>query len=214
MFTEQDNKVLDAILEERKTCRSFLDKEPSKEDIEAIIKAGQLSPYASIDSKAMTPFRHYYVLMKGDPRLAVIDRLIKEQSAADLAQRLIDEESDAFLKENSRGVEKLWGMVAEKGDLNFPDPPCVIVCAEWRGARRAERQSLAHMMQNMWLKATALNLSFKILSVTESMVNNQEFCDLFDLPVGMYGFLSCIVGYAGESTGRADRATSEIHWQV
>ncbi len=211
MFTEKDNQVLDAIIEKRSTCRSFTDRIPEKSDLEKIIRAGQLSPYASIDSKAVEVFRHFFVIYRDDPRMDVIDRLIKEQSAIDLERRLKEKENDEFLKENGAGVEKLWANVAANGESTFPNPPCLIVAAEWRGARRAERQSLAHMMENMWLKATALNLDFQIISVTENMVGNKEFCDLFGLPADRYGFLTCVVGY-GNDFAKHPRCTSEVHF--
>jgi len=212
MFTEKDNLVLDNILKARWTCRSFNDEVPPKEDIEAIIEAGRISPYASISSKDVNPFRHFFVLFKGDPRFPVIERLIREQSAADLEQVKKESESDSFLKEHLAGLERLWSNVAENGVPVFPDPPCMIIAAEWRGARRAERQSLAHMMENMWLKTTALNLDFGLLSVIESMVNNREFCDLFNLPVGRYGFLACIIGHRAGDIRTPHPASSQIHW--
>ena len=214
MFTKEDNLIFDRIIEKRSTCRSFTEQIPSKEDIEKIIEAGKLAPYASIDAKAVDVFRHFYVIFHDDPRMDVIDRLIKEQSAIDLNRRLEEKKTDPFLQENGERVEKLWANVAENGESTFPNPPCMIVVAEWRGARRAERQSLAHLMENMWLKATALNLDFQIISVTENMVDNQEFCDMFHLPVGMYGFHACVVGYAKNSSGRNARCTSEVHFEA
>lgn len=212
MFTKSDNEIFDRIIEKRSTCRSFTDQVPEKEELEEIIKAGQLSPYASIDSKAIDVFRHFYVIFRDDPRLDVIDRLIREQSATDLQRRLKEKKTDPFLQENGERVEKLWDNVAKNGESTFPNPPCMIVVAEWRGARRAERQSLAHLMENMWLKATALNLDFQIISVIENMVDNKEFCDLFHLPTGEYGFHACIVGHAKEGAGRNARCTSEVHF--
>ncbi len=212
MFTQADNEIFDRIIEKRSTCRSFSEQLPEKEDLEKIIEAGQKAPYASIDAKSVDVFRHFYVIFRDDPRMDAIDRLIKEQSAIDLAKRLEEKKSDPFLQENGERVEKLWDNVAKNGESTFPNPPCMIVVAEWRGARRAERQSLAHLMENMWLKATALNLDFQIISVIENMVNNKEFCDLFDLPTDRYGFHACVVGYAKEGAGRNARCTSEVHW--
>ena len=212
MFTKEDNLVLDKILNARWTCRSFNGEVPAKEDVEAVIRAGIISPYASISSKDVTPFRHFFVMFKGDPRLPVIERLIREQSAKDLEMLLEEEKTDDFLKENSCGLEGLWDGVAKNGVPVFPDPPCLIVCAEWRGARRAERQSLAHMIENMWLKATALNLDLNLLSVIESMVDNQEFCDLFGLPAGRYGFHACVLGYHSGEVRTPHPASAEIHW--
>lgn len=215
MFTKSDNEVFDQIIEQRSTCRKFSDRIPEKEDIEKIIEAGQKAPYASIDAKSVDVFRHFYVIFRDDPRMEVIDRLIKEQSAADLNRRLEEKKTDPFLQENGERVEKLWANVAKNGESTFPNPPCMIVAAEWRGARRAERQSLAHLMENMWLKATALNLDFQIISVIENMGNNPEFCGLFQLPTERYGFHACVVGTAGydkEKTGRNARCTSQVHW--
>ena len=213
MFTKEDNQILDRILNARKTCRAFSGEIPTDEEIKEVIQAGCIAPFASIDSKAVVPFRHFFVIKKDDPRLDLIDTLIREQSKLDLEQRIKDEEADTFLKENGAGVHKLWQHVAECGESTFPNPPCFIIAAEWRGARRAERQSLAHMMQNMWIKATALNLDFQIISVTENMVDNQAFCDMLGLPTGKYGFLSCVLGHAqNETTAQHPRATTEIHW--
>ena len=211
--TKEDNQVLDRILNARKTCRAFAENVPTDDEIKEVIQAGCIAPYASIDAKAVTPFRHFFVIKKDDPKMEQIDAFIRQQSQVDLDARIKEEETDPFLKENGEGVKKLWKHVAECGESTFPNPPCLIIAAEWRGARRAEHQSLAHMMQNMWIKATALNLDFQIISVTENMVNNQDFCDMLGLPVGRYGFLACVLGYAKDNNApQHPRATTQIHW--
>ena len=213
MFTKEDNQVLDRILNARKTCRAFAENVPTDDEIKEVIQAGCIAPYASIDAKAVTPFRHFFVIKKDDPKMEQIDAFIRQQSQVDLDARIKEEETDPFLKENGEGVKKLWKHVAECGESTFPNPPCLIIAAEWRGARRAEHQSLAHMMQNMWIKATALNLDFQIISVTENMVNNQDFCDMLGLPVGRYGILACVLGYAKDNNApQHPRATTQIHW--
>ena len=111
-----------------------------------------------------------------------IDAFIRQQSQVDLDARIKEEETDPFLKENGEGVKKLWKHVAECGESTFPNPPCLIIAAEWRGARRAEHQSLAHMMQNMWIKATALghkhlDTTIRYLNVLDDKLReaSQEF---------------------------------------
>jgi len=47
--------------------------------------------------------------------------------------------------------------------------PYYIVVAERSGIPPAEQQSLAHCLENMWLKATALGLGFQLVSVTAQM---------------------------------------------
>ena len=74
------------------------------------------------------------------------------------------------MKENGEGVKKLWKHVAEmRGKHTSQIHACLIIAAEWRGARRAEHQSLAHMMQNMWIKATAFDAGFQGLLLLQKI---------------------------------------------
>ena len=47
--------------------------------------------------------------------------------------------------------------------------PYFIVVAERRGFPEIEQQSLAYCLENMWLKATVLNLGFQLVSATSGM---------------------------------------------
>lgn len=212
MFTESDNRSLDEIMKSRRICRKFNGQVPSKEDVAAVVEAGRLAPYASISAGDVDVFRHFFVIFKDNPLLEKIDALIRSQSAADVDGLRQEMKADPFLQEYGAGLEKMWSNVAEHGLPVFPNPPCLIILAEWRGARRAERQSLAHTIQNMWLKATALNLDFNMISPIESMWDNQEFCDLFGLPAGKYGFHGCIVGYRQAEKLTSKPISAQVHW--
>ncbi len=212
MFTSSDNLALDNIMKSRRICRKFTDQVPSKEDVEAVVSAGRLAPYASISSGDVDVFRHFYVIFKDNPLLDKIEQLIKDQTVIDLSILHEEMAEDEFLKTYGVGLEKMWSNVAENGLPVFPNPPCLIVIAEWRGARRAERQSLAHTIQNMWLKATALNLDFNMISPLESMWDNEDFCALFDLPAGKYGFHGCIVGYREAEKLVSKPISDQVHW--
>lgn len=212
MFTKEDAAVLDRILEARWTCRAFTDEVPTKEEVEEVIQAGIISPYASVASREVVPFRHFYVLFKDDPRLPVIGEILKKQSAQDIVDFHKKQETDEFLRDNADSLLKMWQNGADHGFPVFPNPPCLVVIAEWRGARMAERQSIAHMIENMWLKATAMNLDFGIWSIFESLTDNEEFCQMFDLPKGRYGFHACVIGHHKGDVREPHHATAEIHW--
>ena len=212
MFTKEDNLILDDILKNRRICRKFDGRVPSREDVAAVVEAGRLAPYASISSGDVEVFRHFFVLFQGNPMLADIDRLIRDQSFLDVEQLRAEMEVDPFLRQYGAGLEQMWSHVAEAGLPVFPDPPCLIVLAEWRGARRAERQSLAHTIQNMWLKAIALNLDFNLISPLESMVDNEEFCSLFGLPAHRYGFHGCVLGYRASDKLVSKPISAQVHW--
>jgi nitroreductase len=199
LFTEEDNLVLDRIIEERRTVRHYKDELPPKESIEAIVDAGMRAPYASLGVVGVENFRRFYIIPKGNLMIAKVDALIRSRSALDAKQLEEDMEKNPLIRENGKLVHELWTSVAEKGIPGFLDSPYLIIVAEWRGARRAEKQTLAHVMQNMWLKATALNLGFKLVSPIESMTDNAEFCALFGNSVGDFGYHGCIVGYAPDN---------------
>ena len=59
--------------------------------------------------------------------------------------------------------------------------PYYIVVAERRGFPPVELQSLAHCLENMWLKATALDLGFHIVSITQK-------CQMIQSSVRFLGF--------------------------
>ncbi|NTV90119.1 MAG: nitroreductase family protein [Clostridiales bacterium] len=209
-FSVKDNQLLDRILSERHTTRSFKDVAPDKELIEEVLNAGMISPYASISSNDIEIFRHFYVIPKGNPLLEKINSLISSQTSEDLEQFNRLQQSDPLIKKYGEGYGRMLANVSKNGLPGFVDVPCLIIAAEWRGARKAEKQSLAHAMQNMWLKATALNLGFQLVSPIESMTWNQEFNGIFGYEPGLYGFHGCVLGYPTENK----RITKPIHGAI
>jgi hypothetical protein len=47
----------------------------------------------------------------------------------------------------------------------------------------------------MWLKAAALGLGLQLLSITEQMASDREFCELIKIPVGEFALDGCVLGY-------------------
>ncbi len=214
IFTQEDNNSLDNIISTRHSIRAFKEDIPPKEKIEAVVEAGMKAPFASVSADDIDVFRHFFVVPRESGKLPEIDRLIREQSLEDLKGLNKEIESDQFIRDHSKILKGLWSMVAEKGIPGFTEVPYLVVAAEWAGARRAERQSLAHVMQNMWLKATALELGFCLVSPIESMMNNDQFCSLFDLPTGRYGFHGCMIGYSKQELDKVKGkpVTGKVEW--
>ena len=96
--------------------------------------------------------------------------------------------------------------MAEKGFPDLLKAPCLIVIAERKGIPPAERQSLAHVVQNMWLKATALGIGFRLISVIERLTETDGFCDLLGVRLGEFAFTGCIIGFSAEEPGTRKRA--------
>lgn len=85
---------------------------------------------------------------------------------------------------------------------NAPD---FIVIAEHRGIPDLGPHALAHCLENMWLKATALGIAFQIISVTADMGDHQEFCRLLGLAPGEWDLMGCAFGYGAKPVNPSHR---------
>jgi nitroreductase len=203
-FTPQDNAILDQILESRRSVRSFAADIPPKEDVIRIIRAGLLAPYAA-QAVAGQDFRRFFVFQEGTPKLAHVAALGKRQ-AKRMAEQLRDEmAANPSLEDQAKGFVKRLDQLAEWGVPGIGSAPYYIVVAERRGIPPAEQQSLAHCLENMWLKATALGLGFQLVSVTAQMGQDREFCSVLGIPHGEFGTNGCATGYPMKRLPPAER---------
>ncbi len=195
---EQFNAELDALIAERRTVRSFTEQIPSREDIDAIIRAGLWGPYAMPAVAGTKVFRRFFVFQRDGVSMDALTEIalrtmqgtverLKELAAADPVKA---EKAGPF-------IQRLQ-MMAESGSVALREAPYYIVIAEKRGIPPAEQQSLAHVLENMWLKATALGLGFRLISMTEQMGRDPEFCDLLGMLPGEFAYDGCTIGYATE----------------
>jgi nitroreductase len=194
IISDEANKTLDTIIEQRRTVRIFKPDIPKKETIEAIINAGMWAPYAALATTDEHAFRRFFVIQGGSPTLSKIGELIQQQAKVSLEEmdRAINEKP--FLREKSIGFMNRLSSLAAKGFPDLLNAPCLIVIAERKGIPSAERQSLAHVIQNMWLKATALGLGMRLVSAIESLTENAALCGLLGLSVNEFAFNGCIFG--------------------
>jgi len=102
---------------------------------------------------------------------------------------------DQFTKTQAGPFLERLKIMSEHGIPNIGKAPYYIVVAEQRGIPRVEQRSLAHCLQNMWLKASALGLGLQILSITAQLDNDKEFCGLIKIPIGEFALDGCLIGY-------------------
>jgi len=113
-------------------------------------------------------------------------------------------QQDPAFEQQGKAFAKRLEMIAEHG-LPISNAPYYIVVAERKGIPPAEAQSLAHCLQNMWLKATALGLGFQLISATAEMSGNKDFCELLGIPFGKFGLDGCLIGYQDQQPAPIDR---------
>ncbi|MGZ4887195.1 MAG: nitroreductase family protein [Candidatus Aminicenantales bacterium] len=213
-FSEDANAVLDEIIRLRRTIRAFAEECPPKEAVEQLIKVGSLAPYAALAVAGRAEFRRFFVFERGTPARNEAARLVQLR-----AQRVLEKMLPARSGAPAGGVrdEAYLGrlkMLAESGHPSLAAAPYYIVVAEYQGVPPAGLQSLAHVLENMWLKATALGLAFQLISVTESMAEDEAFVRLLGLPFGEYVMDGCAIGYPGADPPPAPRPDmrSAVKW--
>ena len=197
---DQKNMHLDQILADRRSYRQFRPEFPDEDEIRRILHAGLLAPYAAAAiGGSKDYFRRFFVMKRGSRSLDAAIPLVMDQVTV-MAQGLEREmEQNPVLREKAVSFVQRLGMIRKMGRVpGVGNAPYYIVVAERKGFPPVELQSLAHCLENMWLKATALELGFQIVSITSQMSGNPEFCKILGIPAGKWELMGCAVGYAAD----------------
>jgi nitroreductase len=198
--TEQDNAVLDRIIGERRSCRKFTREIPTEIQVESILHAGLHAPFAAAaigDNKDY--FRRFVVVRNGSTAMKELSPLVFESVLAMAVDLERAAAKSAQMREQAAGFMNRLSMIKTMGMVpGVGTAPFYIVAAEKKGFPPVEAQSLAHCMENMWLKATALGLGFQIVSITAQMADNPGFCRILGLESGKWALMGCAVGYPAE----------------
>ena len=195
---EGTNERLDRVIKMRRSVRSFTDEVPPRQQIEQIIEAGLLAPYAAAALEGVELFRRFFVFERGGESMTKVAELAVEQMKAVTAGFQQQCETNPAFAEKAGPFVKRMEMVVSSENLPITDAPYFIVIGEKAGFPPAEKQSLAHVLENMWLKATALGLGFRLISLIANLAHNEEFCRLVGVMPGEFAFDGCTVGYATE----------------
>lgn len=196
----QKNVIFDEIVVERRSHRRFWQEFPAKDDIKCIIDAGLHAAYAAASVGSTNDyFRRFFVLKMGSKSMTTAASLIFEEVSTMASKLEIAMEHDTQLREKAIGFANRLAMIKKLGKVpGVGTAPYFIVVAEKKGFPAVEQQSLAHCLENMWLKATALNLGFQLVSATAQMADNPEFCAMLGIDPGEWALNGCAVGYPAD----------------
>ena len=198
--SEQKNVTLDQILAKRRSYRMFRTEFPPEDAIRDIIHAGLLAPFAAAAvGKSTDYFRRFFVMKKGSESMTAAAPLVMAEIHR-MSERLHEEmKNNLRLREHAIGFAQRLAMIKKRGMVpGIGTAPYYIVVAERKGFPPVELQSLAHCMENMWLKATALELGFQLVSITSEMAQNPEFCIILGINLGEWELMGCAIGYPQE----------------
>ena len=105
-------------------------------------------------------------------------------------------EKNAKLRAGAASFAQKLEIIVKSGIVpGIGTAPYYIVAAERKGYPPVELQSLAHCMENMWLKATALDLGFHLVSVTSEMSDDPRFCEILGIHPGEWALMGCAIGF-------------------
>ena len=199
MFEDIDpnsTKVLNEILKARRTVRAFSGTPLDEKDVELIVKAGLIAPFASIPAKGKTDFRRIFIVPSGSETMKRMISIVDHGMSTFVAEMRgrVDVQSAAGRINGKSGITKLLG-----------NAPYLIIVAERKGyppTYLADQSiSLSYCMYNMWLKAVSLKIGFRLITlfVHGKMGNNEEFCQLLGLPCREFAVDACAIGYPAEN---------------
>lgn len=202
------NRVLDEIIVSRRTIRDFRPEFPPEETVRQLVTAGLHAPYvnAAVERYTEGYFRRFFVMKKGSPSMAKASVLFNAK-VKELAEELERKaKTNPAFEEKSRSWRQRLQWFQDLGHVpGVTNAPYFIVIAERRGIPDLGQHALAHCLENMWLKATALGLAFQIISVTSKMGDDAQFCGLLGLKAGEWDLMGCAVGYAVQPLGPSKR---------
>jgi nitroreductase len=196
----QKNVFLDQVLAERRSHRMFRPDVPDEDEVRRIIHAGLLAPFAAAAvGNSHDYFRRFFVMRRGSASMnaaasCMMGQITKMSDDLDQAMK-----NDNALRTKAAGFLLRLAMFRDKGYVSgIGTAPYYIVIAERKGYPPVELQSLAHCLENMWLKATALGLGFQLVSVTSQMSSDKAFCAILGIPTGEWELMGCAVGYPAD----------------
>jgi nitroreductase len=182
-----DTTPIMQLMAARSSVRGFSDELPPRAAVEQVIAAGLTAPYAAAMAPGQRLDRRFFVLPRGSAAVVAAATAIQAHARAALAGGQVPAPLRARLEP-----------VAEGRVQGVGTAPYYVVVAE-RGAAPVQLQTLGHVLENMWLMATALGLGMHLVSATTTMADDADFCALLGLPAGQYALNGCALGVPAQA---------------
>jgi nitroreductase len=189
----------------------FRPEPPGEDEIRRILHAGLLAPFAAATTGSSGDyFRRFFVMRNGSESMKAAASLALKEAEKMAGELELAMKSDPSLRAKATGFARMLSRFLDTGAVpGIGTAPYYIVVAERRGFPPAEAQSLAHCLENMWLKATALCLGFQIVSITSRLSDNRQFCAMLGLVTGEWELMGCAAGYMADELSPSIRPPVE-----
>ncbi len=213
MTDPQQIAALEQIIRSRRSIRSFSGQVPD-EVLQKIVESAVYAPFAAGAGIPLKEGRRIFIFRQGTEPMEQAKEIIEAQLhkgafVIGLAVRFFP-----FLRKKMQFFSQRIKSTAEKGIPGLTEGSFYIVVAEKKGFPPIAEQAAAHVMQNMWLTATAHGVGFQMLSVTNGLAKNKRFMQLLGLPSKEWALNGCVVGMPKHPPkGKRERDTEHfIRW--
>ena len=204
----------DAIARRRRSCRSFQSSRLDEADVRPILEAGWLAPHAGATGVPLPEKRRFFVVRRESTAHDRLYKLALERIKANRNRLRLTRLLVPGLAAKTAGFMKRLDGLATGGIRTLQQAPVWIIVAERKGFPPAEAKSIAHVFQNMWLKATELGIGFMLLSLTGMLSADRAFMAELGLPRGEWELDGCLIGMPAKASepSAEDLPAAAVSW--
>ena len=186
--------AFDMLARSRRSCRNFGKDILEEATIRSILEAGWLAPHAGATGVALRDKRRFFVIRResashGRLHALALARIKANRRRLAIAGRFVP----GFAKKTANFVKRLDAL-AGSGIRPLQEASVWILVAERKGFPPAETKSIAHVLQNMWLKAAESGLGFMLLTMTGMLSADAAVMAELGLTRGGWELDGCLVG--------------------
>lgn len=192
--TNQVVKAFNSIVYARRSTRKFSNEIPTQDEMNDILQSAIFAPFGGATGIPLKEIRRISVFSQNTEQMDRARELLLAQigrRARTIRKILM---LFPFLKKRIQSFANRLSRLSKKGIPGLTEGAYYIIVAEKKGFPPVEKQSISHVMQNMWLSATSHGLGFQLISATGMMSKNKEFMQLLGLKAGEYAIDGCVIG--------------------
>jgi nitroreductase len=211
----QSITVLNELIRSRRSLRTFsTEAQVDDATVTKIAEAGLYAPYGAATGIPFKEIRKIYIIRQHSPALEQITQIIaSHQKSSALKMRILMTFLPFLRTKMGKFAERIQHL-SQNGIPGLAECSFYLVAAEQKGFPPVAQQALAHVMQNMWLTATAHGVGFQLLSVTDSLHSRKDFMQILGLPLKKWALAGCVLGMPKktEPGKQHERPKENIHW--
>ena len=153
-----------------------------------------MAPHAGATGTALADKRRFFVVRRESAAHERLSALALARVKANRMRLRIARRFVPGLAKRTAGFMKRLDALAAHGIRPLQEASAWIITAERKGFPPAEAKSIAHVLQNMWLKATELGMGFMLLTMTGMLSKDAAIMAELGLAKGEWELDGCLMG--------------------